>query len=104
MNNKRIVFLAYLLAIVAIVATVGWGVASRIVSPAEAAARTAPPPPSPILVPAEQRVLSSKVVTRGTARYGLPQPIALSPSTVKGGPGLITKLPQRNAQFKEGDV
>jgi multidrug efflux pump subunit AcrA (membrane-fusion protein) len=104
MNNKRIVFLAYLLAIVAFVAVVGWAVGSHIESPAEAAARTAPPSPSPILVPVEQRVLSSKVVTRGTARYGLPQPISISPSAAKGGPGLITKLPVRNAQFKEGDV
>jgi peptidoglycan hydrolase-like protein with peptidoglycan-binding domain len=104
MNNKRIVVLGYLLAIVALVAVVGWGVGSHIESPAEAAARTAPPSPSPILVPVEQRVLSSKVVTRGTARFGLPQPISLAPSALKGSAGLITKLPVRNAQFKEGDV
>jgi peptidoglycan hydrolase-like protein with peptidoglycan-binding domain len=104
MNNKRIVVLGYLLAIVAIVAVIGWAVGSRIESPAEAAARTAPPKPSPILVPIEQRVLSSKVVTRGTARFGLPQPISISPSALKAGPGLVTKLPLKNAQFKEGDV
>jgi peptidoglycan hydrolase-like protein with peptidoglycan-binding domain len=104
MNNRRIVFLGYLLAIVAMVAMIGWAVGSRIESPAEAAARTAPPTPSPILVPVEQRVLSSKVVTRGTARFGLPQPISIAPSSLKGAPGLISKLPLRNAQFKEGDV
>ncbi|HEY4234680.1 MAG TPA: peptidoglycan-binding protein [Lacipirellulaceae bacterium] len=104
MNNKRIVFLAYLLAIVALVAVMGWAVGSHIESPAEAAARTAPPTPSPILVPVEKRVLSSKVVTRGTARFGLPQPISIAPSALKGSAGLITKLPVRNAQFKEGDV
>jgi peptidoglycan hydrolase-like protein with peptidoglycan-binding domain len=86
------------------VAVVGWAVGSHIESPAEAAARTAPPSPSPILVPVEQRVLSSKVVTRGTARFGLPQPISIAPSALKGSAGLITKLPVRNAQFKEGDV
>ncbi|MCS3539111.1 MULTISPECIES: peptidoglycan-binding protein [Bradyrhizobium] len=68
------------------------------------AARTAPPEPSPILVPVESRVLSSDVVTRGTVRFGLPLPISIAPSTVKGGAGLISSLPRPNAQFKEGDV
>ncbi|WP_223153994.1 peptidoglycan-binding protein [Bradyrhizobium japonicum] len=77
---------------------------SRIQSPAEMAARTAPPEPSPILVPVESRVLSSDVVTRGTVRFGLPQPISIAPSTVKGGAGLISSLPRPNAQFNEGDV
>ncbi|WP_354117698.1 peptidoglycan-binding protein [Bradyrhizobium sp. LA6.12] len=77
---------------------------SRIQSPAEMAARTAPPEPSPILVPVESRVLSSDVVTRGTVRFGLPQPISIAPSTVKGGAGLISSLPRPNAPFNEGDV
>jgi peptidoglycan hydrolase-like protein with peptidoglycan-binding domain len=78
--------------------------ASRIESPAEAAARTAPPKPSPILVPVEERVLSSDIVTRGTARFGLPQSISIAPSALKVGAGLIATLPVRNTQFKEGDV
>jgi peptidoglycan hydrolase-like protein with peptidoglycan-binding domain len=77
----------------------------KILSPAEAAARTAPPAPSPILVPIEQRVLSSEIVTRGTARFGLPQPISIPPSVLKANAaGLITTLPMANTQFKEGDV
>jgi peptidoglycan hydrolase-like protein with peptidoglycan-binding domain len=79
-------------------------VGSKIQSPAEMAARTAPPEPSPILVPVESRVLSSDVVTRGTVRFGLPQPISIAPSTVKGGAGLISSLPRPNTQFKEGEV
>lgn len=77
---------------------------SSIQSPEEAAARTAPPEPSPILVPVEQRVLSADVVTRGTARYGLPQTIHLVPSALKKDVGVITSLPLRNAQIAEGDV
>jgi len=78
---------------------------SRIESPAEAAARTAPPAPSPILVPVEERVLSSNIVTRGTARFGLPQPISIAPSALKANAaGLITTLPLLNTQFKEGSV
>lgn len=104
MSGKRIIVLFCVLALVAVVAVGGWVAGSRIESPAEAAARTAPPTPSPILVPVEERVLSSSIVTRGTARFGLPQPISLAPSTLKPSAGLITTLPLRNTQFKEGDV
>jgi peptidoglycan hydrolase-like protein with peptidoglycan-binding domain len=104
MNQKRLIVLCYVVAIVAILAAIGWVAGSRIESPAEAAARTAPPAPSPILVPVEERVLSSNVVTRGTARFGLPQPISIAPSALKTTPGLITTLPIRSAPIKEGDV
>lgn len=77
---------------------------SRIESPADAAARTAPPQPSAILVPIERRVLSSTIVTRGTGRFGLPQKISLAPSALKAGPGLIGTLPARNADVREGSV
>lgn len=81
-----------------------WYAGSRIQSPAEMAARTAPPEASPILVPVESRVLSLDVVTRGTVRFGLPQPISIAPSTVKGGIGLIATLPRPNTGFQEGQV
>jgi len=81
-----------------------WYAGSRIQSPAEMAARTAPPEASPILVPVESRVLSRDVVTRGTVRFGLPQPISIAPSTVKGGVGLIANLPRPNAGFQEGQI
>jgi peptidoglycan hydrolase-like protein with peptidoglycan-binding domain len=73
-------------------------------APAEAAARTAPPTPSPLLVPVEERVLTSDVVTRGTARFGTPQSISLAPSPLKSDGGVITSLPPRNTQLSEGDV
>jgi len=85
-------------------AALAWFAAQHIESPADAAARTAPPKPSPILVPIEQRVLASTIVTRGTARFGLPQKIALAPSALKPSPGLVASLPQRNAAFDEGQV
>ena len=104
MGKTRILILFCALAVVAAAAIVGWVVGTRIESPAEAAARTAPPPPSPILVPVEERTLSTNVVTRGTARFGLPQSIAIAPSGLKANPGLITTLPLPNTQLKEGDV
>jgi hypothetical protein len=105
MNKHRLTVLFYVMAIVTLFAIGGWSVASRIESPAEMAARTAPPSASPILVPVEERVLSTNVVTRGTARFGLPQPISLAPSVLKvNTAGWITTLPALNTQFKEGDV
>src|SRR3954465_7951224 len=105
MTTNRIVALCGLLLLMAAVAAGAWVAGERIESPAEAAARTAPPTPSPILVPVEKRVLSSEIITRGTARFGAPQPIALAPSALKtNASGLLTTLPLPNTQFKEGDV
>ncbi|VAX00543.1 Chromosome partition protein smc [hydrothermal vent metagenome] len=104
MASKRIIILFSVLAVVILTAMLGWWASLNIESPADAAARTAPPKPSPILVPVEKRVLSSKVVTRGTARFGLPQPVSITPSVIKSKPGLLASLPIRNKQLKEGDI
>ena len=104
LSRKRINVLLFVLGSVAAAVAAAWLAGSRIESPADAAARTAPPTPSPILVPVEERVLSSTVVTRGTARFGLPQSISIAPSGLKGSAGLITTLPLRNTQLDEGSV
>jgi len=104
MTIKRTIVLFSVLGFAAVLAAVGWLVSLRIESQADVAARTAPPTPSPILVPVEQRVLSSNIVTRGTARFGLPQPISIAPSSLKPNTGLIATLPLPNTQFVEGDV
>jgi hypothetical protein len=101
---KRVNVLWAVLGLVGGVAVGAWYAGSKIQSPAEMALRTASPKPSPILVPVESRVLSSDVVTRGTVRFGLPQPISIAPSRVKGGAGLIATLPRPNAGFSEGEV
>ena len=104
MASNRIVVLSSVLVTIAVASVIAWVVGSKIESPADAAARTAPPTPSPILVPVEKRVLASNVVTRGAARFGLPQPVSIAPSSLKPQSGLITTLPLRNAQFAEGAV
>jgi hypothetical protein len=104
MGQKRIATLLGVLAIVAVAAIGGWVAGSWIESPADVAARTAAPAPSPILVPVEKRVLSSDIVTRGTARFGLPQPVSIAPSALKLDAGLITTMPIRNTPLAEGDV
>lgn len=104
MSGNRLVVLASVLATIAVAALVAWAAGSRIESPADAAARTAPPAPSPILVPVEKRVLGANVVTRGTARFGLPQPVSLAPSALKPQSSVVTTLPARNVQMGEGAV
>jgi peptidoglycan hydrolase-like protein with peptidoglycan-binding domain len=101
-KRNSTIFLAMILVVIA--AVVGWIAGSNIISPAEAAARTAPPRPSPILVPIETRVLSTDIVTRGTARFGLPQAISIVPSGLKPEAGIVTSLPTQNTQLHEGDV
>ena len=102
--GRRVRLLYTSLLVVAAAAGGAWFAGTRIQSPAEMAARVAPPQPSPILVPVEEKILSADVVTRGTARFGLPQPLSLAPSPLKGTPGVITTLPVRNTQLNEGDV
>jgi peptidoglycan hydrolase-like protein with peptidoglycan-binding domain len=104
MVKKRMIALFGALVFAAVLAAGSWVASSWIESPGDGAARAAPPPPSPILVPVEKRVLSSNIVTRGTARFGLPQPISIAPSALKVDAGLIATLPLPNTQFEEGDV
>jgi peptidoglycan hydrolase-like protein with peptidoglycan-binding domain len=104
MSRKRLLMVLIVLGIVVLASAGIWVLGSRIQSPAEAAARIAPPTPSPILVPVEERVLTSNVVTRGTARFGLPQSISIVPSSLKAEVGIVSTLPARNTQIQEGDV
>jgi len=83
---------------------VSWGAASRIRSPAEVAARTAPPAPSAITVPVEKKVLSSDVVIRGTVRYGAPQSVLLPPSSIRKGNAILTSAPEKGKDLTEGSV
>lgn len=104
MASKQTKVLLAVLVVAGLSAVGAWFASVRIESPADAAARAAPPKPSPILVPVEQRVLSSSIVTRGTARFGLPQPVSIAPSALKPDAGAIATLPRRNEQFNDGDV
>jgi hypothetical protein len=95
---------AGVIGIVATAAVGGYVAGTRITSPAEVASRTAAPEPAPILVPVEQRVLSTDVVTRGTGRFGSPQKLSAAASALKQNPGLVASLPLVGAEFGEGAV
>jgi len=89
---------------VVLASVIGWFLGSRVTSPAEIAARAAPPEPSPILVAVETRVLSTNVVTRGTGRFGAPREIGLVHSLLKDETKVVTRLPELGQQIGEGDV
>ena len=76
----------------------------KIRSPADAAARTAPPELTPILVPVENRVLVSKIVTRGTARNRSPRTLSVTESFLKSGSRIVTTVPRAGATVDEADV
>ena len=80
-----------------------WVAAAQIKSPAEVAARTAPPAPSLILVPVVKRVLSTRVVTRGTAHFGSPRDLVTTRSALKSGPRIVTCLPRAGGLVTAGD-
>jgi peptidoglycan hydrolase-like protein with peptidoglycan-binding domain len=92
------------IAAVVLSSALSWAAASRIRSPAEIAASTAPPAPSPISVPVENRVLASDVVVRGTVRYGAGQAVTLPLSALKKAGGLVTTAPVKGADLAEGSI
>jgi peptidoglycan hydrolase-like protein with peptidoglycan-binding domain len=92
------------LAAVIVSSLISWGAASRIRSPAEVAARTAPPRPSAISVPVEKKVLASDVVIRGTVRYGAPQSVLLPGSSIRKGSPILTSAPEKGKDLTEGSV
>jgi peptidoglycan hydrolase-like protein with peptidoglycan-binding domain len=100
---RRRNLLVVLIGAVFVSAVATWVGVTQIRSPAEVAARTAPPAPSPILVRVVERTLSTRIVTRGTAHFGSPQKVVVTPSSLKSGPSVVTSLLTR-ATVASGDV
>lgn len=102
MSRRTVLLLV--LATIAASSLVTWIANEQIRSPAEAAARTAPPDPTLILVPAEEKVLVSKVVTRGTAHYRSPRTVSVATSFLKSSPRIVTTAPVAGATVREAGV
>jgi peptidoglycan hydrolase-like protein with peptidoglycan-binding domain len=102
MSRRTMAILVVAAVLVSVTAT--WIASARVRSPAEIAARTAPPEPTPILASVESRELSSKVVTRGTGRYGSPVTVAVNRSSLKRGRPIVTSLARTGTTVKEGDI
>ena len=90
--------------LVVIASAGGWLAGSQIKSPAEVAARTAPPVASPILAPAEERVLSTRIVARGTARFTSPRLVSVMPSRLKPTADIVSSVSIVGKELTEGAV
>lgn len=93
---------------VSAVATVSLGVGvaagSRLMSPEDAAAKTAAPKASQITVPVEKKALSSKVVGRGDTSFDGAVNVRIETSSLKT-PAVVTgKVPKVGSTIKEGKV
>jgi len=104
MDMSRRKIAALVIGLMVATSSLGWFAGSRTRSPGEIAARTAAPQPSPILVAAEERVLSADVVTRGTGRFGSPRQLTTARSALKPDAGIVTSIPVVGAELAEGSV
>jgi hypothetical protein len=92
------------LAAVVVSSLATWFANQLIRSPAEAAAQSGPPEPAPILVPVVEQELATKIVTRGTGRYGAPRQLSVTPSALKSSAGVVTSVQGAGSTVDEGDV
>jgi peptidoglycan hydrolase-like protein with peptidoglycan-binding domain len=94
------------LLLVVAAAAGGWFAGSRIKSPAQIAAETAPPEPSPITVPVEVVTLSADLITRGVIEFEQLQTFSLdTPPATEEGVSLITGAPpEAGDELVEGMV
>jgi peptidoglycan hydrolase-like protein with peptidoglycan-binding domain len=94
------------LGLLVVVTLLGWIGARQIRSPAQVAADTAPPRPSPITIPVVRRTLAAKVIVRGTVRFGAPQAVVLAASQLKQGgtSDIVTRAPRARGKLGPGDV
>ncbi|MFI6325381.1 peptidoglycan-binding protein [Nonomuraea sp. NPDC050556] len=103
MRSPRRVLVATVAGVV-VVAGIGWGVSTRLRSPADEAALRKAPKASLVTAPVERRKLVSNVVVAGTLEYGSPLPVTLA--GVVGGAGeaqRVTRAP-RVGKVKQGAV
>lgn len=83
---------------------VGVAAGSRIASPEDAAAKTAPPKASQITVPVEKKALSSKVVARGDTSFDGAVNLRVETSGLRT-PAVVTgKVPTVGSTIREGKV
>lgn len=93
-------------AISVVSAGVGIFVGSQLKSPADAAAEAAPPAPSRITVPVEQRSLVARLVANGELQYSEPTYLRLAGSVGASGGAtqIVTKAPALDQPVADGDV
>lgn len=104
MFNKKVKLLLIIVLLVVLSGLAGGYLGTKIKSPAEAAARTAAPEPSPILVPIERRIVQSSLITRGIGRFGTKKEVTLPLSEFKKNVGRISNLSEPGTILNNGDL
>ena len=99
---RRNLLIAGILGGTVVSASVGWVAGRSVQSPAQVAAKTAPPSPSLITVPVQSRRLSSDIIVRGVVRYGGVQSVTIIHSSLKSSPDILTVPPTVGAALPEG--
>lgn len=103
MKSPRKVLVGTIAGVI-VIAGAGWGLSTRLRSPADEAALRKAPKASLVTAPVERRKLVSNVVVSSTLEYGSPLPITLA--GVVGGTGeaqRVTRAP-RPGKIKAGAV
>lgn len=75
-----------------------------VVSPAELAARTAPPDAGPVTAPVEERVIENTVVTRGEVTYAGAVEAEIDVSSLEGRAVVTGHVPEAGDELQAGDV
>jgi len=95
--SSRTKVLATIVLIAVAAAGIGMYAGSRLKSPEQIAAETAPPEPSLITVPIESRTLSRDVITRANAEYLDSNDLTLTPNVTSGSSQLVPgRVPGRH--------
>ncbi|MGH9230540.1 MAG: peptidoglycan-binding protein [Acidimicrobiales bacterium] len=83
---------------------VGFLAARSVVSPAESAARAAPPAAEPVTVPVEHRTIQSRVVTRGDTSFEGAVDVVVATADLGVPPVVTGRVPDVGATIEEGAV
>ncbi|QBE50170.1 hypothetical protein EVS81_03430 [Leucobacter triazinivorans] len=75
-----------------------------VVSPAEIAARTAPPEPGPVTAPVEERVIENTIVARGEVTYADAIDVTIDAAAGEERPVVTGHVPEIGTVLKPGNI
>ena len=101
-SGTRLVALIAAVAVVSLL--IGVGVMQFIVSPAELAARTAPPKAGPVTAPVELRAIENTVVSRGEVTYADAVTVTIDAGGGEARPVVTGHVPESGTVFNAGNI
>ncbi|MFD1940483.1 peptidoglycan-binding protein [Nonomuraea mangrovi] len=103
MKSPRKVLIGTVAGVI-VIAGVGWGVSTRLRSPADEAALRKPPKASLVTAPVERTKLASTIVVNGTLEYGSPLPVTLAGVVGGADAGQRATRAPHPGQVREGGI